>query len=232
MTRSTPTQSSAARVSAFAAACALSIAAPTAGATAVSDPLGDILSTYAGPSNPAVDTLAADVRYDPLAGTLTFFARVAGAISGAPVGARYVWGVDRGQGTERFVAGTPSVGAGVVFDSVLLVDLAGAGTINLFGLGGGATNFPAGTFTLVGNEILATVAASAFPGLSGRTTEQFTYNFWPRVGVGSNDQISDFAPDASNAPVSVVPEPASLALVLGSLAVLGTFVRSRQRAKE
>jgi hypothetical protein len=45
----------------------------------------------------------------------------------------------------------------------------------------------------------------------GFKPEEYTLHLWPRLGVGSNTQLSDFAPDASNAAVPAVPEPGSSA---------------------
>src|SRR5947209_4757069 len=80
---------------------------------AVIDPAGDILATYTGPSSAALDALAASVVYDPTASTFTFSATLAGSPASAPAGALYVFGLNRGAGTQRFVAGTPSIGAGI-----------------------------------------------------------------------------------------------------------------------
>jgi len=144
----------------------------------------------------------------------------------------YVWGVDRGAGTERFLAtGSPPIGDGVAFDSVVILRPDGTATVNLFGLGGGATNLPASTALISGNTISAFLDEMLLP-TQGKDFSDYTWNLWPRFGGGQNAQISDFAPneasgaiDAANARVTV-PEPSSLALLgIGALA----FVRRRQK---
>jgi hypothetical protein len=63
------------------------------------------------------------------------------------------------------------------------------------------TNLSAGSVTISGNTISARVPANLLP-TKGFSVEGYTVNLWPRVGVGNNNvQISDFAPDNSNAPV-------------------------------
>ncbi|MEO6147192.1 MAG: PEP-CTERM sorting domain-containing protein [Sulfuriferula sp.] len=139
--------------------------------------------------------------------------------------------MDRGQGTERFLSGTPSIGDGVAFDSVVILRPNGTANVNLFGLGGGSTNLPAGTALISGNTISAFLNETLLPSL-GKNFSEYTWNFWPRFGAGLNAQISDFAPneasgatDAANARVTV-PEPSSLALLgIGALA----FIRRRQK---
>jgi hypothetical protein len=187
------------------------------------DPQGDFLPTYTGPQNPDVDVLRANVRLN--ATYFEFVGEMAGAIGATP-GALYVWGLDRGLGTERFVGGTPSVGQGVRFDSVILMRPDGTGLVNLLN-GQPAVNLPAGSIAISGSTIRARVDRSLLPG-NGRDYMQYTWNLWPRVGVGNNAQISDFAPDASNA--AVVPEPSSLSLIaLGGLFLGSLCLRRRRR---
>lgn len=205
-------------------AAALALAAMTTGRACaqVLDPSGDFLPTYAGPQSPDVDVLRANVMFDST--YFWFFGEMAGSIGATP-GALYVWGVDRGQGTERFVSGTPSVGQGVRFDSVVLLRPDGTGLVNLLS-GQPAVNLPAGSVSVSGSTIRGKVHQSLLPG-NGRDFLQYTWNLWPRVGVGNNAQISDFAPDASNA--AVVPEPSSLSLIALSGLFLGSLCLRRRR---
>lgn len=181
---------------------------------AVDDPAGDFISTYTGPQAGDVDVLSATVAYD---GTdYIFNATMNGAI-GTTSGALFVWGFDRGQGTARFSPGIPGT-ENILFDSVVLMRPDTTMTVNRI-VGGGSTNFGTGSVLVNGASISARVAASELPTL-GFALDKYTWNLWPRVGTGNNNQISDFAPDHTNAAVDVVPEPASLfALSLGLLAV-------------
>lgn len=80
----------------------------------------------------AVGNAAAIPAADPVGDFLTSHVD-----SGRPLGGEaplYVWGIDRGQGAERFLAGSPSIGGGA-FDSVLILRSDGGGNVNLFGLG-------------------------------------------------------------------------------------------------
>ena len=215
--------------------CAIS---GTAAATPVSDPVGDFLPTYVASGRPTgadLDVVSAEVIYLPGSHQFEFIGTMAGAIGTTHASGGesplYVWGVDRGQGTQRFLPGTPSVGAGVAFDSVVMLRPDTTALVNLFGLGGGVTNLAAGTATINGNTILGFIDESMLPSL-GKSFAEYTWNLWPRFGAGQNAQISDFAPNAvsggainaANHPVTV-PEPATLALLgIGML----TFVRRRQ----
>ena len=207
-------------------AVALAVAAGTggsAGASPITDPVGDFLPTYTGPKNPALDVIRASVTFD--GSRFILEAKMGGPINPAAVGTAwsYVWGFDRGAGTERFVGGNPSVGQGVKFDSVVVINPNGTGAIaRLAG--------PAGTGTLSdivvdGDTIRASAPLSALPGL-GFAPWDYTWNLWPRSG-GGNAAISDFAPDASNAPVAN-PEPASL-LVFGALGLTAVGLRAFAR---
>jgi hypothetical protein len=173
---------------------------------------------------------AAEVIYHPGSHQFEFIGTLAGAIGTTPaVGAEsplYVWGLDRGQGTERFLAGDPAIGDGVAFDSVVILRPDGTATINLFGLGGGVTNVLAGAAFVNGNTISAAIDETLLPS-RGKDFSDYTWNLWPRFGAGLNAQISDFLPneaagntDAANARVTV-PEPSSLALLgIGALALV------------
>lgn len=211
------------------AAVFLTLAAGVARATPIADPTGDFLPTYIGGRGGDMDVVSADVS---LIGntTLRFFAQVDGLVGTTP-GGFFVWGLDRGAGTQRFTTGTPSVGAGVFFDSVVIITPATStnpnptGAINLFGLGGPNPAFTS-PISIVGNLITFDLAAALFPS-QGRAFSAYGWNLWPRDGAG-NAHIADFAPDASTPRVSLVPiPPTAWLLVLGGVVAFGASRRRR-----
>src|SRR5262249_553304 len=127
----------------------------------------------------------------------------------------YVWGFNRGAGTQGF----PVIAPGVRFDRVVVLNNNGTGTVPGFG------NLAPGSVTNVGNEIFGVVPLAALPS-TGFLPQTYTFNLWPRSPVipgGPQDSnVSDFAPDNSNAAVTATPEPSSLALLaLGGLGLAG-----------
>lgn len=199
-------------------------AAPAIAATVVDAP-NDFLPTYTGPQGLDLDVLTTEAFIDTSANTLSVTTTVGAAIGTTP-GGFYVFGFDRGAGTQRFVGGSPSVGAGVVFDLVLLLRPDGTGQINDL-VGGGSTILPAGSVLISGSTISSgPLSLSLFP-TRGFAARDYTFNLWPRVStVSGNAAISDFAPDASNAGLTVVPSPTSIA-VLGVMAAAGLSRRRR-----
>jgi hypothetical protein len=191
---------------------------------ATSDPLGDFLPTYTGTQGGDLDVVSIDVRRSMTDFTLN--ATLAANI-GTTAGALYVWGIDRGQGTARFVGATPSVGAGVLFDSVVVLRPDGTG--NFVDLINGANSFALapGAVTSSGNMISGLVSIAALPS-TGFAAADYTFNLWPRLtGIAGTPGISDFAPDASNIG-SVVPEPASWALMIAGFGLTGAALRRRR----
>lgn len=179
----------------------------------VVDARGDFLPTYTGPKGADLDVLRADVAF---AGDRFLFTGSFDGPVGTTPGAFYVWGLDRGQGTARFAGGSPPLAPNVVFDSVVVVRPDGTGQVNDL-IAGTSSVLPASAIAISGGTINATVPVGLLP-TRGLSADRYTWNLWPRVGAGSNTQISDFAPDGSNVQVSVVPAPASVALMgLGGL---------------
>ena len=208
-------------------AALLAIGAAAAQAQSITDAAGDFLPTYTGPQNGDVDVLSAFAGYDAGTDTFSFSGTFAGAI-GTTAGAFYVWGLDRGVGTERFVAGTPSVGQGVKFDAAVFLRPNGTARVITF-VGGVATpvEVGAGTAMVAGNTISGSISG-ALLGSTGFAKSDYTWNLWPRIGT-DNKTISDFAPDGMNVPVAAVPEPATYALMGLGLGVVG-FMRRRRKA--
>jgi hypothetical protein len=186
----------------------------------ISDPAGDFLPTYVGPQGGDLDVLSIDVRLN--GPNLVLSARLAANI-GTTAGALYVWGIDRGQGTARFVGGSPSVGAGVLFDSVLV--LLPNGTGNFVDLLNGANSFglAVGAVSIDGPTIVGTVPIASIPS-TGFSVANYGFNLWPRVPGAGNAFISDFAPDASTVR-AVVPEPAAWALMIVGFGLVGSALR-------
>jgi hypothetical protein len=181
-------------------------------AASISDPVGDFLPTYTGPQGADLDVVSSEVT---LNGNQLFFSATLAGQVGTTAGASYVFGLNRGQGTQRFLASTPSTGAGVFFDSVVILRPDGTGQFNDQLNSANSTALTG--VSVSGNQISATFNASLFPS-TGFALSDYTWNLWPRVSsVTGTAGISDFAPDASNASVAV-PEPASMS---GLLAVAG-----------
>lgn len=163
----------------------------------INDPTGDFLTSFAGPTNPDLDVIRGEVSLD--GSNFVFESTSAGPIGTTP-GALFVWGVNRGAGTARFGDLAP----GVLFDAVVIIRPDGTGqVVDLTTTPPTATPLPGGSVTIDGAELRARVPASLLPS-RGFQPADYTVNLWPRTGVGNNNQISDFAPDNSNAPVRVV----------------------------
>ena len=172
-------------------------------AAPISDPQGDLLSTYTGPPDPGLDVVAHKVT---LAGDrMIFFGRMAGAVAATQaVGGLYLFGVDRGLGTPRFVGGTPVIGPNVRWDLIVRVNPDGTGLVNNQ-VAGVVTPLNPSDIVINGNEFTASVPLSLLlPAPAAiRPPAQWTYNLWPRnaVVIGQNQHVSDLAPNDGNSPV-------------------------------
>lgn len=177
----------------------------------------DFLSTYTGPQNADLTPVSAQVTVNNASQQLQFSAVLAGNIGTTPGSGSlssptplYVFGLNRGAGTQRFLSGSPSIGAGVYFDSVVVLNPNGTSEFIDF-TNNKTTILPAGDIQFNGNQITASFPLSDFPS-TGFAPNQYTWNFWPRYGLGANNQVADFLPDANNggtggynAPVQVIP---------------------------
>ncbi|GAC1424729.1 MAG: hypothetical protein NVSMB6_25590 [Burkholderiaceae bacterium] len=178
-----------------------------AAATPVVDGIGDFLPSFTGTKRGDLDIKTAELRLD--SGLFSFSSTLNGAIGTTP-GTLYVLGLDRGKGTARFGA---DFAPGILFDEVLIVPAIGAASVRDF-----ITNktFPLANdaISMIGDTLQFSFPTSLAT-TQGFRPEDYTWAFWPRNGLGSNSQISDFAPDSMNAKVSVsnVPEPATFALL-------------------
>jgi hypothetical protein len=163
------------------------------------DAVADFLAIYDGPRNGDLDVVVVDA-FLPKPDTVVLRAVHAGPI-GTTEGTAYVWGIDRGAGTELFPTLDPPAGEGVTFDAVviLLPDRTGS-LIDLAG-GGAPQALDPSSIRISGSVISVSLHESLLPSM-GLAFEEYGYNLWPRFapeGVNplDNTQISDFAPDAS-----------------------------------
>lgn len=205
---------------------ALAFFAPTGltGAVII-DPAGDFIDVYTGPENGDLDVLRAEVILDPAAGTFKFTSTSAGNI-GTTATAIFVWGINRGAGFVNFAnIGLPNI----MFDAVVIITADGGGFVTTLD-NGLQTNLPSGAISINGPDILATVPLSLLPSL-GFAPVDYTVNLWPRSApiIDQVEVISDFAPDATNAAVTVAPEPATFGLI--GLA-LGGLAYARRRSSQ
>jgi PEP-CTERM motif len=183
------------------------------------DPVGDFLPTYAGPQNGDLDVVGTSVT---LLGTNLLFSATLNANVGTTAQGFYIWGVNRGGSTANFAAlGLPNI----VFDTVVRINPDGTGTVTI--IGGASTPLAPGSITISGNSFQALVALSLLPS-NGFNLSQYGQNLWPRFGgaVG-NAQISDFAPNATNAGITT-PEPTTLILLGTGLLGLGSRYKRRR----
>ena len=189
----------------------------------VTDAANDFLPTFAGSINSKdLDVLSANVLYDAGSNLFQLTATMGGAIGLTPTGF-YVWGVNRGGGTAIFA---PNGIPGVRFDSTVTLRPGGASTA-------GGQPLSASAITISGNTITAVVSGTVLASNGFANKLDFTWNLWPRDGAFSGfAAISDFAPDNANfsstaGTVAAVPEPQTLALLLGGLGVVVFTARRR-----
>ena len=193
----------------------------TANAALITDAAGDLINGFNAATNPDLDVLTAEVFFNNITNEFTFTSTLAGA-PGTTAGSSYVWGVNRGAGTAGFAANGIT---NVFFDRV--VRLVPGGTSQIAGGGLPAINLASGAVTISGNSITAVVAASLLPS-TGFTPDNYTVNLWPRLNApGGFAGISDFAPDNSNAAVTVIPAPAGVL----TLAMAGVFATRRRSVR-
>jgi hypothetical protein len=189
------------------------------------DPAGDFLPTYTGPQNGDLDVLSVEAIFN---GSSFMLSSLLADRVGITPGALYVWGIDRGTGTEVFVAGVPSIGAGVKFDAVAVFRPDGTGLVALLQPAGPPilTNLAADSVDIFGSFIAGKVPLALLPS-TGFDPKDYRFNLWPRTGNG-NALISDFAPDASTFAATFVPEPMTWTMMLIGFGATGAAIRRRR----
>jgi hypothetical protein len=217
------------RIAGIAIASALALAAPAARGTAITDGNpGVFLPTFAGPHNADLDVVSANATFDGSVFHLS--ATEAGAV-GTTANGLYVWGIDRGGATDILAHLPNPVGAGVTFNAIVVVAPDGTGVVVLVNPDGTPASDPVplapGSVTVADSTISVDVPVGLLPS-TGAAVEDYGFNVWSRiVGITSNDQVADFAPDGTTFRASAVPEPASPALLLAGLGLLGVLTRRR-----
>jgi hypothetical protein len=187
----------------------------TARAEIITDAVGDFLSpSYLGPHNPDLDVVRAEVQFD---GSMFLLHAVLNGPVGTTPGGFYVWGFNRGAGTQGF----PTIAPGVIFDRVVVLNTTGPSSV------GGLPIL----VTISGNEIFGQVPLAGLPS-TGFAPQNYLWNLWPRspaIPGNPNGNVADFAPDNSDATVTAVPEPSACLLLAAGGLGLAAAVRSRRR---
>jgi len=117
----------------------------------------------------------------------------------------FVWGFDRNGNLGPANAPFPNR-PNIRFDAVVVVQVApgGAVTGSVRDLTTNAVTaqIPTDAIKINGRKIEVTVAdpATALPS-TGRPLSQYTFNLWPRVGLGAPSTVVSFAPENAMAPI-------------------------------
>jgi hypothetical protein len=155
-----------------------------------------------------------------------------GAI-GTTTGSLFVWGIDRGSGTDRLItSGPPAVGTpDILLDAVVAFNADGTGRVVTFPTMGApvTTVLDPTLITISGNTISGQVPRSLLP-TTGFDFPDYTYIHWSRSIFGSQEFIADLAPDTSSFTATFVPEPATWGLLLAGFGLAGAVLRRRRRA--
>jgi hypothetical protein len=199
-----------------------------AAAQVILDDTADFLPTYAGAQNGDLDIALAAAMFDGFDFGLISIQQDG---VGLTPDASFVWGINRGAGSAGLVAGSPSVGAGVLFDALVIFKANGSGSVITFGPGGSVTTAlaPAQSFEngfIVGNFVSTRLLPS-----TGFAFEDYQFNLWTR-DAGGNAHIADFALDGGTFGAFdtrlAVPEPASWALMITGFGLAGGAIRRRR----
>ena len=221
------------RAAAVLAAACCGLALPgLAQATTVTDAAGDLLPTlvtYEGDTSDHSDLDVISASATRTADTVFLSSTQVGNV-GLTQDGIYVWGVDRGSGRDILNTGEHPVGAGVKFDTFIVLRQNGMGEINLIDFATGKISTSAldlGAITISGATISVAIPLARLPS-AGFAFAQYGYNVWPRyLNTAVNEHVSDFAPDNSTFTASV-PEPTTWALMIAGFGLAGGMVRRRR----
>lgn len=181
-------------------------------AHAAADAGGDLLASFTGTPTGALDLLSADVSFDAAAGSFTLHARTAGAIAGEP-GVAYVFGFDRGGAVNQ------------PFGPIGFADVRFNATVTLRADGTGVAGGTPVTTAIAGSDIFAVVPATLLPS-NGAAPEQFTWALWAIDSrISGLPRNADFMGSGNFAVATPVPEPASVAMMLAGLGLVGRYAR-------
>jgi PEP-CTERM motif len=204
----------------YASALLASAVSVPASAATVIDPANDFLASFTGMHALDLDVLSFSASYDASTSEFLFGAILAGVINPAKAGL-YVIGVNTGAGA---IAPFASIGApNVKFDQAIVIQKNGTGLVT----GGSGGPLAAAAITIVGNLFTVRVPG-AFLTSTGFSPTQFGFNLWPRIGLGNNNQISDFAPNDGTFAIGAVPEPAAWMMLLAGFSLIGSAMRKRR----
>ena len=203
-----------------AAALSAMLAPGLSWATTITNPVKGFLPTYVGPHDADLDPASATV--DLVGGDFVVSATLDGAVGASPGGA-YVFGVDTGGAGAPFAPFEPNV----LFNSKIVLKANGPSTVTDDIAHPTVTSLGSGAVSVVGDTITALIPISLLPG-TGLAARQYRFSFWSADGVGF-PEIADFTPNDATFTAGAVPEPASWAMMLVGMAVLGAGIRAGRR---
>jgi hypothetical protein len=184
-------------------------------ATTVFDAVGDFAPGYTGAAAD-LDVTSFGVNYDGANRRFLIGATMAGIINPATIGL-YAIGVNTGTGIVAPF--TPQGAPNVRFNQVVVVNKNGTARVGDNDL----------TATINGNRFDIAVPEALLTS-TGFAASQYTWNLWPRTGLGTGTVATDFAPDNAML-LGSVPEPGTWAMMIGGFAASGVALRRRRSAR-